>query len=200
MADFHDITPRPRRSTNGTYFIYPLDEMHGKMRGKHPSNDPTVTFVNRFHDYGHNRDQQGRKGHQSYYYHKHQGEWSDGATANRALMALTRANTHAQIKDEQQSATWKQEYENYCVAKKDVPHYTSLFTYVYSVLYQQYKEQLALDFASHQRTDLINQFEQAFLLQRSKELSSITDVHLTGTQIEQQAQQQAQEYINQRIK
>jgi len=199
MADFHDITPRQRRSTNGTYFITPLDEMHGKMLGKRISSDPNTTFVNRFHDYGHNRDEQGRKGHQSYYYHRHKGDWSNGATCNRAIMKLARSQARLQINDEIQGAEWKNEYERYCLAKADKPHYTTLFTYVYSVLYQEIKTQLEADFATHNRTDLINQFEQAFHNLRYAELSSITNVHLTDSQQTALATKQTTEYITQRL-
>lgn len=199
MADFHDIVPRSRRSTNGTYFIYPLEEMHGKMRGKRPSDHSEAVFVNRFRDYGHNTDEQGRKGHQSYYYRRHQGVWSNGATANRALMFVARRSAHAQIADEELSIKWQEEYKSYCLAKQGQNHYSSLFTYVYSVLYQQYKVQLDVDFAAQQHTELVQQFAQAFRQKRFSELLTITDRHYTGPQCERMAKEQATEYITLRF-
>lgn len=198
MPNFQDITPRKRRSTNGTYFVGPIDEIHGQILAN-KSDDPSKTFVNRFRDFGHNYDEQGRKGHQSYYYHRHEGEWSDGATSNRALMTLARKKAREIINNADRSGAWKTEFEQYCEAKKDEPHYATLYTYVYTIMYRQLKAQLDSDFAAHSRTDLIDEFEQAFLVQRTKELQTITSKHLSGRQESELATKQTTNYINNRL-
>jgi len=200
MNDQLNISPKPHRHRgNGTYLLYPIDEMHGTVLDGKTNNRHGVTPVTRFRDYGYNVNTDGRKGHQLYYYNHHQGAWSNGATHNRALMAMAAAKTRLEIKDDTLGPQWQSQFKQYTLAKSqhpNEPRYTSLYTYVYRLTYDSIKSQLQSDLASHQRTDLVSSFADAFRDKRERELSTHRDIHLTGPQVEQLARTQTDDYIN----
>jgi len=199
MNDQLNISPKPNRHRgNGTFFKNPIDEYHGTFLDGQTKNRHEVTPVVRYRDYGYNVDNSGRKGHQTYYYNHHQGAWSDGATHNRALMAMASAKARLEIKDDTLGPQWHSQFDQYIEAKSkhpNEPRYTSLYTYVYRLTYDSIKSQLATDFAAHQRTELVDTFADTFFMKRKKELTTHREIKLTGPKVEQLARTQTDAYL-----
>jgi len=199
MSDQLSISPKPRRHRgNGNYMAYPLEVMHGTIFDRDHKTRQGSTVVVRFHNYGYNVDKAGRKGHQLFYYHHHQGAWSDGATRNRTIMAMAAAQARLEIKDDTLGPQWKTQFEEYTQAKSKhpkQPRYTSLYTYVYRLTYDRIKNQLEADFIAHQRTNLVNSFADTFYTKRVRELETIREYKITGPEIERQARAQTDTYI-----
>ena len=102
-------------------------------------------LVVRRHDYGEekNFDENGNKWHELFYYHFHEGAWSDAATRNREMIKAAQRTAHdiehALLRPEDSSedmiaegAYWKELYAAYCASEayKDKPYHFYNFIYV----------------------------------------------------------------------
>ena len=102
-------------------------------------------LVVRRHDYsrGRNYDEDGRKWHELYYYHLHEGAWSEGATKNREMFKAAQRTAHdiehaalhpedcdAEMVNEGQY--WKEQYAAY---RATIPEGSKKFYHFYPFVY-----------------------------------------------------------------
>ena len=102
--------------------------------------------VVRRHDYGEERnyDQHGNKIHELYYYHFHEGPWSEGATRNREIIKAAQRAAHDIEHDDELRPMWEAAYEEYKASlPPDKPAY-HFYNFVYVTIlrdmYRQAKE------------------------------------------------------------
>ena len=71
--------------------------------------------VVRRHDYGEekNYDENGHKIHELYYYHFHEGAWSDAATRNREIIKAAQRAAHDIERDPELRPMWEAAYAEY---------------------------------------------------------------------------------------
>ena len=108
--------------------------------------------VARRHNYGEkNIDQNGKRWHQLFLYHFHEGSWSEGATRNREMIKAAQRTAHdierAILHPEQCSPEmveegifWKAKYEEYCQSAlyEDKPYH--LYPFIYVTIYREMRE------------------------------------------------------------
>ena len=91
-------------------------------------------LVVRRHDYGEgkNFDLDGSKWHELFYYHFHEGAWSDRATRNREMIKATQRTAHDIERDAELRAEWEARYAFYRAsdAYKEKPYHFYPFVYV----------------------------------------------------------------------
>ena len=95
--------------TNGTASVWgALDSVKDGQMNR-------MRLVVRRHDYGEekNYDQDGNKIHELYYYHMHEGAWSDGATRNREIIKAAQRAAHAIERDAELRPLWEAAYADY---------------------------------------------------------------------------------------
>lgn len=112
-------------------------------------------IVVRRHDYGEgkNFDEQGRKWHELYYYHFHEGAWSEGATRNRKIIKaaqrtahdIERAALHPEVCSAEMVAEgqyWKDLYAAYrhspAFANKPYHFYPFIYVTIYRQIQKEY--------------------------------------------------------------
>ena len=98
--------------------------------------------VVRRHDYDEdkNYDQDGQKWHELYYYHFHEGAWSEGATRNREIIKAAQRAAHAIERDAELRPMWEAAYEEYKASlppEKPAYHFYNL---VYVTIYRHMRE------------------------------------------------------------
>ena len=101
-----------------------------------------MRLVVRRHDYGEekNYDQDGSKIHELYYYHMHEGAWSEGATKNREIIKAAQRAAHAVERDAELRPLWEAAYEDYKASlSPDKPAY-HFYNFVYvTILRDMYR-------------------------------------------------------------
>ena len=72
-----------------------IDEVHGAIDSYKDGQANQMRLICRFCDYGERwYAEDGSKLHQLYYYHFHEGAWSDGATRNREMIKAAQRMAH----------------------------------------------------------------------------------------------------------
>ena len=112
-------------------------------------------LIVRRHDYGEekNYDQDGHKWHELYFYHFHEGPWSDGATRNREMIKAAQRTAHdiehAQLHPDDSDAEmtaevryWEEEYATYrhSPAYEKKPYH--FYQYVYVTIYHRIRKEI----------------------------------------------------------
>ena len=98
-------------------------------------------LVVRRHDYGEekNYDANGNKWHELFYYHMHEGAWSDGATRNRAMIKAAQRTAHDIEKDPEMRAEWEEKYAAYRAALKPGEKGYHFYNFVFVTIYRAAK-------------------------------------------------------------
>lgn len=99
--------------------------------------------VVRRHDYGEdkNYDQDGNKWHELYYYHFHEGAWSEGATRNREIIKAAQRAAHDIEHDTELRPLWEAAYAEYLAScSKDCKKYYHFYNFVYVTIYRDMRE------------------------------------------------------------
>lgn len=113
-------------------------------------------LISRRHEYtmSANYDEHGNKFHQLFYYHFHEGEWSQSATRNRAIIKAAQRTAH----DIEYICSHPEQFDSHIVAAalqwrlRHAAHlalpptngkrYTHFYNFVYVTLYREIREQL----------------------------------------------------------
>ena len=121
-----------------TTFIAPVETIRGKLTG-HRADDRVL--VNRRKYYG--KDAKGRPFYgpgETYIYHCHKGEWSEGAKKNRTLFQEVQLIAKAELNDPERVAYWQPLFEKqFKHPKQGEKHYVTLRGFVIAQIHQQLK-------------------------------------------------------------
>ncbi|MBQ7631344.1 MAG: hypothetical protein IJS82_01095 [Paludibacteraceae bacterium] len=138
--------------TNGIETIWgAIDSVkEGKEKG--------YRIVVRRHNYGEgkNFDDHGHKWHELYYYHLHEGAWSEGATNNREMIKAAQRTAHdiehAALHPEDCDAAmvaegqyWKAQYAVYRASPAYVEKPYHFYPFVYVTIYRQMRKEMGLE-------------------------------------------------------
>ena len=98
--------------------------------------------VVRRHDYGEgkNYDPEGRKWHELFHYHFHEGAWSDGATKNREMIKAAQRTAHDIERDPELRAEWEAKYQAYLATIKPGEKHYHFYNYVYVSIYREMRD------------------------------------------------------------
>ena len=107
-------------------------------------------LVVRRHEYTNNNyDEDGSKWHELFYYHFHEGAWSDGATRNREMIKAAQRTAHdIESKPElaQEREEWMARYAAYrATIPKSSTKYYHFYQFVYVTIYRQMRKEMGLD-------------------------------------------------------
>ena len=103
-------------------------------------------LVVRRHEYTNNNfDEDGSKWHELFYYHFHEGAWSEGATRNREMIKAAQRTAHdieSKPELEQEREEWIARYAAYRAspAYKDKPYH--FYNFVYVTIYRQMRKEI----------------------------------------------------------
>ena len=103
-------------------------------------------LVVRRHEYTNNNfDEDGSKWHELFYYHFHEGAWSEGATRNREMIKAAQRTAHdieSKPELEQEREEWIARYAAYRAspAYKDKPYH--FYNFVYVTIYRAMRKEI----------------------------------------------------------
>ena len=121
-----------------TTFIAPVETIRGKLTG-HRADDRVL--VNRRKCFG--KDAKGRPYYgpsETYIYHCHKGEWSEGAKKNRTLFQEVQLLAKQELEDPERVAYWQSLFEKqFKRPKQGEKHYATLRGFVIAQIHQQLK-------------------------------------------------------------
>ena len=132
-------------------FITGIDSVWGAIDSVKEGNENGYRLVVRRHDYGEekNYDAEGRKWHELYFYHLHEGEWSDGATRNREMIKAAQRTAHdieSKPELEQEREEWIARYAAY---RATIPtgstKYYHFYQFVYVTIYRAMRKEMGLN-------------------------------------------------------
>ena len=97
-----------------------------------------MRLVVRRHEYGEekNYDQDGNKIHELYYYHMHEGAWSEGATKNREIIKAAQRAAHAVERDAELRPLWEAAYADYKASLSPDQKAYRFYNFVYVTIYR----------------------------------------------------------------
>ena len=122
--------------TNGTASVWgAIDSVKDGQKNR-------MRLVVRRHDYGEekNYDQDGNKIHELYYYHMHEGAWSEGATRNREIIKAAQRAAHAVERDAELRPLWEAAYADYKASLPPDQKAYHFYNFVYvTILHDMYR-------------------------------------------------------------
>jgi len=126
-------------------FIDEIESLWGAIDSVRQGKKNGYRVVVRRHEYDEdkNYDQEGRKIHELYYYHFHEGPWSEGATRNREIIKAAQKAAHAIERDAELRPIWEEAYADYRASlPADTTKYYHFYNFVYvTILRDMYAEQ-----------------------------------------------------------
>ena len=119
-----------------------IDELHGAIDSVKEGKENGYRLVVRRHDYGEdkNYDQDGHKWHELYYYHFHEGAWSEGATRNREIIKAAQRAAHAIERDAELRPLWEAAYAEYKASLPPEQKAYHFYNFVYVTIYRDMRE------------------------------------------------------------
>lgn len=121
-----------------TTYIAPVENFTGKLTS-HNADGRIV--VSRRKCFG--KDAKGRPFYgpsETYIYHRHEGEWSEGATKNRTLFQRVQQLAKEELVDPNRLAYWQPLFEQqFRHPKRGEKHYATLRGFIIAQLHQQMK-------------------------------------------------------------
>ena len=105
--------------------------------------------VIRRHNYGEQSiNQEGKSWHQLFFYHFHEGEWSEGATRNREMIKAAQRTAHdieSKPEFEEERKEWIARYAAYrATIPADSTKYYHFFNFVYVTIYRAMRKTMGL--------------------------------------------------------
>ena len=103
--------------------------------------------VARRHDYTKNNyDEDGNKWHELFYYHFHEGAWSEGATRNREMIKAAQRTAHDIERDPELRELWVALYAAYRASiPKGSTKYYHFYNFVYVTIYRAMRKEMGLE-------------------------------------------------------
>lgn len=132
-------------------FMDGINSLWGALDSAKEGKENGYRLVVRRHDYGEekNYDAEGRKWHELYFYHLHEGEWSDGVTRNREMIKAAQRTAHdieSKPELEQEREEWAARYAAY---RATIPagstKYYHFYNFVYVTIYHAMRKQMGLN-------------------------------------------------------
>ena len=123
-------------------FVNGIESVWGALNSVKEGKENGYRVVVRRHDYGEdkNYDQDGHKWHELYYYHFHEGAWSEGATKNREIIKAAQRAAHDIEHDTELRPLWEAAYEEYkALLPPEKPAY-HFYNFVYVTIYRDMRE------------------------------------------------------------
>ena len=101
-------------------------------------------LVVRRHNYGEgkNYDEDGSKWHQIFYYHMHEGAWSDAATKNREIIKAAQRTAHDIERDPELRKEWEAKYAEYRRSLKPGESGYHFYNYVFVTIYKSIRHEM----------------------------------------------------------
>ena len=125
-------------------FIDEIESLWGAIDSVKQGKKNGYRVVVRRHEYDEdkNYDQEGRKIHELYYYHFHEGPWSEGATRNREIIKAAQKAAHAIERDAALRPMWEEAYADYRASlPADTKKYYHFYNFVYvTILRDLYRQ------------------------------------------------------------
>ena len=107
-------------------------------------------LVVRRHDYGEgkNYDENGHKWHELFYYHFHEGAWSEGATRNREMIKAAQRTAH-DIESKPELAQEREEWvARYAAYRATIPEgskrYYHFYNYVFVTILREMRKEIII--------------------------------------------------------
>ena len=100
-------------------------------------------LVVRRHDYGEKSyDKDGSRWHELYYYHFHEGKWSDAATKNREMIKAAQRTAHDIERDPELRKEWEIRYAEYKRRLKPGESGYHFYNYVFVTIYKTARHEM----------------------------------------------------------
>ena len=104
-------------------------------------------LVVRRHEYTENNyDEDGSKWHELFYYHFHEGAWSEGATRNREMIKAAQRTAHdieSKPELEQEREEWVARYAAYrATIPEGSTKYYHFYNFVYVTIYREMRKEI----------------------------------------------------------
>ena len=98
-------------------------------------------LICRRHEYTRiNYDAEGRKIHELYYYHFHEGPWSEGATRNREMIKAAQKAAHAIEHDPELRPQWEAAYADYKASLPPEQQAYHFYNFVYVTIFRDLRQ------------------------------------------------------------
>ena len=122
-------------------FANGIDELHGAIDSVKEGQENRRRLVVRRHEYTKNNyDEDGSKWHELFYYHFHEGAWSEGATRNREIIKAAQRTAHdieSKPELEQEREEWVARYAAYrATIPEGSTKYYHFYQFVYVTIYR----------------------------------------------------------------
>ena len=123
-------------------FVNGIESVWGALNSVKEGKENGYRVVVRRHDYGEdkNYDQDGHKWHELYYYHFHEGAWSEGATKNREIIKAAQRAAHDIEHDTELRPLWEAAYEEYKASLPPEKPAYHFYNFVYVTIYRDMRE------------------------------------------------------------
>lgn len=128
-------------------FINGIESIWGAIDSVKDGKENGYRVIVRRHDYGEgkNYDKDGSKWHELYFYHFHEGAWSDGATRNREMIKAAQRTAHDIERDPELREPWVARYAAY---RASIPEgskrYMHFYNFVYVTIYREMRKKMGL--------------------------------------------------------
>lgn len=115
-------------------FIDEIESLWGAIDSVKQGKKNGYRVVVRRHEYDEdkNYDHEGHKIHELYYYHFHEGPWSEGATRNREIIKAAQKAAHTIERDAELRPMWEAAYADYI---QSLPSGTTKYYHFYNFVY-----------------------------------------------------------------
>ena len=126
-------------------FVDGIESLWGAIDSVQDGKRNGYRIVVRRHNYGEekNYDAEGRKWHELYFYHLHEGAWSDGATRNREMIKAAQRTAHDIERDPELREPWVARYAAY---RASIPEgskrYMHFYNFVYVTIYREMRKEI----------------------------------------------------------
>ena len=127
-------------------FIDGIKSLWGALDSAKDGKENGFRLVVRRHDYGEgkNFDENGKKWHELFYYHFHEGAWSEGATRNREMIKAAQRTAHdieSKPDLQQEREEWIARYAAYrATIPEGSKRYYHFYQFVYVTIYREMRK------------------------------------------------------------
>ena len=127
-------------------FIDGIKSLWGALDSAKDGKENGFRLVVRRHDYGEgkNFDENGNKWHELFYYHFHEGAWSEGATRNREMIKAAQRTAHdieSKPDLQQEREEWIARYAAYrATIPEGSKRYYHFYQFVYVTIYREMRK------------------------------------------------------------
>lgn len=119
-------------------YINGIDTVRGAVDSVREGQKKRKRLVSRWRDYGERSYTiDGKKWHSLFYYHMHEGAWSDGATRNREMIKAAQRTAHDIERNFEMRKEWEHRYNEYLKKLKPSDKVYRFYNYVFVTIYRE---------------------------------------------------------------